>query len=71
MATVSYSGLTWKEIKALHKQWVRAKARVRCELGHVDCGCSDELSQDGQAVCHAELMIEARWRNAGVETVEQ
>lgn len=68
--TVSYSGLTWKELKALHKQWVRNRVGIRCELGHDGCGCSEEQTQDGKAPCHAEVMIEARWRNAATETVE-
>lgn len=70
MAKPSYEGLTFKELKALHKQWLRAKVRVRCEMGHQECGCSSESTQDGLAPCHEEVVNEFRWRNAAVETVE-
>lgn len=68
--TVSYAGLTWKELRALHKQWMRNATGIKCELGHAACGCSTEASQDGHAPCVQEVVKEFRWRNAAGETVE-
>lgn len=60
--TVSYQGMTPKELRELHKQWKRGKGRYRCELGHDGCGATNEITQDGQAPCARELLHEMAWR---------
>ncbi len=59
---VSYDGVPAKELKQLVRQFQKAKEPVRCELGHERCGATSEPSQDGQAPCARELLIELAWR---------
>jgi hypothetical protein len=52
------------ELAAWRRQF-RKSPGIRCEFGHVDCGCSTSKNADGTAPCVARVIEEQNRRLAG------
>jgi hypothetical protein len=66
-----YSDTSYSRLVTLLERYVKSRRKLRCELGHDGCGCSNAPTMDGRAACALRVKLEIERRNPTFQALLQ